>query len=134
MQNASLNAHYEVHWVKLLIPLSKVIALRQGGCCQLIAWLYNFGTTGFYNFSDYVPHIHINSGICPIIADSSLSKLAEFTFFANSVVLLLFLYCEYNFAPIYIHLHLFCNKSALYMLQDITRPISTINKSCYNSI
>ena len=55
-----------------------------------------------------------------IILIQRVSKLAEFTFFANRVVLLLFLYCEYNFAPIYILLHLFCNKSALYMLQDIT--------------
>ena len=49
-----------------------------------------------------------------------LNLPVPFTFFAIRVVLLLFLYCEYNFAPSYIHLHLFYNKSALYMLQDIT--------------
>jgi hypothetical protein len=38
-----------------------------------------------------------------------LSKLAEFTFFDNRVVLL----------PNYIHLHLFCNIFNFYMLKDI---------------
>ena len=46
------------------------------------------------------------------------SKLAEFTFFANSVVLL----------PNYIHLHLFVTNFTFYMLQDITElPLTMLH-------
>ena len=75
----------------------------------LMTHYYNISTTRVYNLS-----VH-----------ESVKGLKMWT-------LSQYYYRLWHFAPIYIHLHLFVTNSTIYMLQDITRPISTINKLCHN--